>query len=140
MKAIRLLMLIATGVMLMMGINSCDNKKHTDGKSSAQSKESSVKAKVGSAQKLVLIDFYATWCGPCKAMTPVMEQMEQKYGDRIEFQKVDVDQNEELARKYNVMSIPNIVILSPDEEVLENIVGYHDADEMEEILNKVLER
>ena len=140
MKAIRLLMLIATGVMLMMGINSCDNKKQTDDKSSAQSKESSVKSKVGSTQKLVLIDFYATWCGPCKAMTPVMEQMEQKYGDRIEFQKVDVDQNEELARKYNVMSIPNIVILSPDEEVLENIVGYHDADEMEEILNKVLER
>ncbi len=140
MKAIRLLMLIATGVMLMMGINSCDNKKQTDDKSSAQSKESSVNAKVGSAQKLVLIDFYATWCGPCKAMTPVMEQMEQKYGDRIEFQKVDVDQNEELARKYNVMSIPNIVILSPDEEVLENIVGYHDADEMEEILSKVLEK
>lgn len=140
MKAIRLLMLIATGVMLMMGINSCDNKKQTDDKSSTQSKESSVKAKVGSAQKLVLIDFYATWCGPCKAMTPVMEQMEQKYGDRIEFQKVDVDQNEELARKYNVMSIPNIVILSPDEEVLENIVGYHDADEMEEILSKVLEK
>lgn len=140
MKAIRLLMLIATGVMLMMGINSCDNKKQTDDKSSAQSKESSVKTKVGSAQKLVLIDFYATWCGPCKTMTPVMEQMEQKYGDRIEFQKVDVDQNEELARKYNVMSIPNIVILSPDEEVLENIVGYHDADEMEEILSKVLEK
>lgn len=140
MKAIRLLMLIATGVMLMMGINSCDNKKQTGDKSSAQSKESSVNAKVGSAQKLVLIDFYATWCGPCKAMTPVMEQMEQKYGNRIEFQKVDVDQNEELARKYNVMSIPNIVILSPDEEVLENIVGYHDADEMEEILSKVLEK
>ena len=140
MKAFRLIMLIAAGVMLMAGINSCDNKKQTDDKSSAQSKESSAKTQDVSTQKLVLIDFYATWCGPCKAMTPVMEQMEQKYGDRIEFQKVDVEQNEELAQKYNVQSIPNIVILSPDEEVLENIVGYHDADDMDEILSKVLEK
>ena len=60
--------------------------------------------------------------------------------DRIEFKKVDVDQNEELALKYKVESIPNIVILSPDEDVLENVIGYQDADEMEKILTAVLKK
>ncbi len=144
MKVIKLIMCVAVGVMLMFGANSCENKKNTQDKLSSQSesneKQQSENAKSENSEKLVLIDFYATWCGPCKAMTPVMEQMEKKFGDRIEFKKVDVDQNEELALKYKVESIPNIVILSPDEEVLENVIGYQDADEMEEILTAVLNK
>lgn len=144
MKSLKFLMCIAVGIMLMIGTNSCDNKKKAETQSSSQSESSEKKqsdnSKSNASDKLVLIDFYATWCGPCKAMAPVMEKMEEKYGDRIEFRKVDVDQNEELALKYKVESIPNIVILSPDDEVLENIIGYRDADDMDEILSKVLDK
>lgn len=144
MKSLKFLMCIAVGIMLMISANSCDNKKKAEAQSSSQSESSEKqqmdKSKTDSSDKLVLIDFYATWCGPCKAMSPVMEQMEEKYGDRIEFKKVDVDQDGELAQKYNVESIPNIVILSPDDEVLENIIGYRDADDMDEILSKVLDK
>lgn len=144
MKSLKFLMCIAVGIMMMISANSCDNKKKAESKSSSQSESSEKqqmdKSKTDSSDKLVLIDFYATWCGPCKAMSPVMEQMEEKYGDRIEFKKVDVDQDGELAQKYNVESIPNIVILSPDDEVLENIIGYRDADDMDEILSKVLDK
>lgn len=144
MKSLKFLMCIAVGIMLMISANSCDNKKKAETQSSSQSESSEKKqldnSKSNASDKLVLIDFYATWCGPCKAMAPVMEKMEEKYGDRIEFRKVDVDQNEELALKYKVESIPNIVILSPDDEVLENIIGYRDADDMDEILSKVLDK
>ncbi len=142
MKAIRLIMCVAVGIILLFNANGCDNNKKVNNDSNSQSEQSEKKEssnlKSVSSEKLVLIDFYATWCGPCKAMTPVMEEMEKKYGDRIEFKKVDVDKNEELAQKYNVQSIPNIVILSPHEEVLKNVIGYRDSDEMDEILNEVL--
>lgn len=137
MKSFRLIICIAVGMMLMIGANGCENKNEKS-KSTNDSENKNEKSK--SNNKLVLIDFYATWCGPCKAMTPVMDQMEKKYGDRIEFKRIDVDQEGELAQKYDVSSIPNIVILSPDGEVLENIIGYHDADEMSEILSKVLKK
>lgn len=137
MKAIRLIMCITVGVMLIIGINSCDNKSKTASLETSKEKSDGSREVKG---KLVLIDFYATWCGPCKAMTPVIEQMEEKYGDKIEFKRIDVDQDEELANKYNVQSIPNIVILSPNEEVIENIVGYHDANQMDKILSGVLDK
>ena len=138
MKAIRLIMCITVGVMLIIGINSCENKSKTASLNEVSKEKSEVSKEA--TGKLVLIDFYATWCGPCKAMTPVIEQMEEKYGDKIEFKRIDVDQDEELANKYNVQSIPNIVILSPNEEVIENIVGYHDANQMDKILSEVLDK
>ncbi len=138
MKAIRLIMCITVGVMLTIGINSCENKSKTTSRNEV-SKEKPENSRETTG-KLVLIDFYATWCGPCKAMTPVIEQMEEKYGDKIEFKRIDVDQDGELANKYNVQSIPNIVILSPNEEVIENIVGYHDVNQMDKILKEVLDK
>jgi thioredoxin 1 len=144
MKSFKFILCIAVGITLMISTNSCENKKKAETQSGSQSESTvnikSDNSKSDASDKLVLIDFYATWCGPCKAMAPVMEQLEKKYGDRIEFKKVDVDQNEELALKYKVESIPNIVILSPDDEVLENIIGYHDANDMDEILSKVLDK
>lgn len=144
MKAFRLILCVVVGMMLMLGTNSCDNNKKSQDKSGSQS-ESSVKQRTNNSKreasdKLLLLDFYATWCGPCQAMTPVMEKMEEKYGDRIEFKRIDVDENNELAEQYNVQSIPNIVILSPDEEVLENIIGYQDADKMDAMLTAVLNK
>ena len=139
MKAIKTILLSAVGVLLLIGVNSCDNKKTTSSKSVSSSEEVSLeKSRSNDSGKIVLIDFFATWCGPCKAMTPVMEEMEKKYGDRIEFKRVDVDQEPELAQKYNVQAIPTLVFLSADDEVIDIIQGYHDANQMDEIMNEIL--
>ena len=144
MRAIRFIMCVVVGMMLMLGVNSCVNKNNEKDDSSSQpemnEKKQSDSNRRGVAGKLVLLDFYATWCPPCKQMIPVMEKMEEKYGDRIVFKRVDVNENEELANKYNVQSIPNIVILSPEDEILENFVGYRDANQMDVILSDVLKK
>lgn len=137
-------MCVVVGMMLMLGVNSCVNKNNEKDDSSSQpemnEKKQSDSNRSGVAGKLVLLDFYATWCPPCKQMIPVMEKMEEKYGDRIVFKRVDVNENEELANKYNVQSIPNIVILSPEDEILDNVVGYRDANQMDVILSDVLKK
>ncbi|MBR5118026.1 MAG: thioredoxin family protein [Muribaculaceae bacterium] len=142
MKAIRYILCVVVGMMLLIGVDSCDNKKKVSDKSSSESeskeKIKSDSTKSDNSEKIVLIDFYATWCGPCKAMVPVMEQMEDMYGEWVEFKRVDIDKEPELAEKYNVDVIPTLVFLTPDEEVIDIIQGYHDVNQMDEIMNKIL--
>lgn len=64
-----------------------------------------------------LIDFYADWCGPCKIMAPVFEEIEAEYQGKIEFQKADVESESELASKFNIMSIPTFVAVKDDKEI-----------------------
>ena len=63
------------------------------------------------SDKLVLIDFYADWCGPCKMMSPIIDEIAEEVGDKIKVGKINVDENQELAMEYEVMSIPTIIIL-----------------------------
>ncbi len=57
----------------------------------------------------VLVDFFATWCGPCQMMGPVLEQLEAEYAGKAKIAKLDIDQSMELAQRYNVMSVPNMI-------------------------------
>ena len=66
---------------------------------------------------VMLVDFWANWCGPCKMIAPVIEQLAGQYEGKVIVGKVDVDQEPELAREYGVMSIPNVVILKDGQEV-----------------------
>jgi thioredoxin 1 len=65
---------------------------------------------------VTLIDFYADWCGPCKIMKPIFDKVEPDYEGKVEFQKVDVEANNEMAMKYGIMSIPTFVILKDGQE------------------------
>ena len=86
---------------------------------------------------LVLVDFWATWCGPCRMQGPVIDQLDEEMGDKVTFTKVDVDENPETARAFGIMSIPTLLI-KKDGEVVDKVVGYHAKEQLEEILEKYL--
>jgi thioredoxin 1 len=64
-----------------------------------------------------LLDFYADWCGPCKVMEPVLEQIEQEYSGKVTIRKIDVDTDNESAASFGVMSIPTYIVLKDGKEV-----------------------
>ena len=70
----------------------------------------------------VFVDFWAEWCGPCRAVSPIVEELSQEYGDKVNFVKLNVDENNELAQKYNVFSIPTLAIFK-DGKVISQKVG-----------------
>ncbi len=72
---------------------------------------------------VVLVDFYADWCGPCKMLTPVLEDLSKEYEGKATIVKVNVDQEGDLASQFGVMSIPNLFLLK-DGEIVKNVVGY----------------
>lgn len=86
---------------------------------------------------VTVIDFFATWCGPCRMMAPIFESVGQKMNDKANFVKVDVDESEDLARKFGVMSIPTLVILK-DGNMIEKHVGLMQADALEQWVNENL--
>lgn len=70
----------------------------------------------------VVVDFFATWCGPCKAMSPIFDELAQEYKDKVKFVKIDVDQNQDLAGQYNIFSIPTFLIFK-DGKVVNQLTG-----------------
>lgn len=80
----------------------------------------------------VLVDFFANWCGPCKMLSPVLEEIANENED-IKICKVDVDHNEELSRKYGVMSIPALLVFK-DGELITKTVGYRSKEEVLELV------
>ena len=74
------------------------------------------------SDKPVLVDFWAEWCGPCKMVAPVLEEIASEHGDKLTVAKVNIDENPEIARRYQIMSIPTMSVFSGG-EVVKSIVG-----------------
>lgn len=79
-----------------------------------------------------LIDFYATWCGPCKMLAPVIDEIAQE-NDDLKVTKIDVDKNPELAAEYSVMSVPTVFI-KKDDKIINSFNGYQPKETIEELL------
>jgi len=84
---------------------------------------------------LVLVDFYAEWCMPCLMMSPVIDEMSEKFKGKIRFGKVNVDDNQEIAKKFQVVSIPNMKLIR-DGRIIDEFVGGMTADDFEKKLEK----
>lgn len=84
--------------------------------------------------KVVLVDFFATWCGPCRMLSPILEEIKEENDGKFEIVKVDVDESEKLARKFGIMSVPTMIIFQDGTEA-EKIIGLRDKDSIIETVS-----
>ena len=87
------------------------------------------------SDKPVMMDFYADWCGPCKMISPVMEQLDKKFGDDLTVVKVDVDKQKALANEFDVMSIPTVILMK-DGAVVDKSIGARPLAYYESLVSK----
>ena len=86
-------------------------------------------------KKTVLIDFFASWCGPCKMLTPILEEVEKEKNNDVEIYKVDVDQSFDLAKSYGVMSVPTLILFKNGAEA-QRVIGLKSKDFISEMIKK----
>lgn len=90
------------------------------------------------SNKFVFIDFFATWCPPCKMLGPVLDDVNQEVGEKIKMVKINVDENENLAREFGIFNIPTMIIFK-DGEAVSRLVGFRDYEQVLEDINKVID-
>lgn len=84
---------------------------------------------------LVLVDFWATWCGPCKMIAPVLEEMDAEMSEKVKIVKVDVDENQATASQFGIMSIPTLVLFK-DGKPVDKAVGFQPKEALVQLVEK----
>jgi thioredoxin 1 len=100
--------------------------------------ETQFAGEVENAEGAVLVDFTASWCPPCKALAPVLESVSARYEGRAKVVKVDADENANLAARYGVTGLPNLLFFR-DGEVVNQAVGYQSEEKLNRLLDEVIE-
>ena len=94
-------------------------------------------AEVGKAQGLVLVDFWAVWCGPCQMVAPIVDELANEYAGKVKVRKLNTDENPEVAGRYQVMSIPTILFFK-NGQVVEKLVGARPKRQFKEMIDQLL--
>lgn len=89
------------------------------------------------SEKPVLVDFYAKWCGPCKATTPILESLKQQLGDKIRIIKIDIDRNSAMADTYSVRSVPTLILYKKG-NIVWRASGARPLDELKNIISQYI--
>ena len=84
---------------------------------------------------LAIVDFFATWCGPCKMLTPIIDKLAEEFDGKVKIAKVDIDESPELAQEYKVMSVPTVIFVK-NGEVVETLVGVQNRAKLVELIEK----
>lgn len=99
--------------------------------------DDSFESEVLQAEKPVMVDFWAPWCGPCKAIGPVIEELAGAFGEKVKFTKCNVDDNPVTPTKYGIRSIPTLIFFK-DGAVVDQITGMVAKSKLEETINKII--
>lgn len=97
--------------------------------------DSNFEAEVVSSDEAVLVDFWAPWCGPCKMLGPVLEDLEKDYNGKVKFVKINVDNNPVVSQKFRVSSIPTVMVFKNGSTV-DTMVGFRPKAAVKELLDK----
>ncbi|HSP21960.1 MAG TPA: thioredoxin [Planococcus sp. (in: firmicutes)] len=87
------------------------------------------------SEGLVLVDFWAAWCGPCKMIAPVLEELDADMNGKVKILKVDVDENQGTASEYGIMSIPTLLLMK-DGQPVDKVVGFRPKEALAELVNQ----
>lgn len=94
-------------------------------------------AEVIKSEKLVIIDFFAEWCGPCQMLAPILKNLEQKYSDNVEIYKVNVDESQAPTMRYGVTAMPTLIFFKDGQEI-ERHVGYMEEEGLEKLIKELI--
>jgi thioredoxin 1 len=98
--------------------------------------DSSFESEVLQSDKPVLVDFWAPWCGPCRAIAPIVEELAEDFGDKVKFTKCNVDENPTTPTKYGIKSIPTLIFFK-DGEIQDKVIGIVAKSRLEEMISQV---
>ena len=97
--------------------------------------ESELRESIGNSKKPMVIDFYAVWCGPCRASEPIFKEFSEKNSDNLDFYKVDVDKNRFIAQEFGIKNIPTFVVLE-EGEIKKKFIGAATREKLDDLISE----